>query len=80
MRAIVVETATGVIRRKITASPAMFGAQGDEGESVFALVDDDGAHIADDLLIVSEAGEWEAVEGAPEGFELPVADIQYVAP
>ncbi len=80
MRAIVIDTATGAILRKITAPPTMFAAQAETGESLFALVDDDGAHIPDEHLIVSETGEWESVEGAPEGLTLPVSEIQYVAP
>jgi hypothetical protein len=80
MRAIVIDTATGAILRKITASPTMFAIQAGEGESLFALVDDDGAHIPDGHLIVSETGEWEAVEGAPEGLALPVSTIELIAP
>ena len=79
MRAIVIETATGEIRRKITAPPTMFALQAEEGETLFALVDDDGAHIPDGHLIVSETGAWEPREGAPEGLTLPVATIELIA-
>ncbi|WP_309091714.1 hypothetical protein [Phenylobacterium sp.] len=74
-----IDPLTGEIRRKITADPTLFAIQVGTGESLFALVDDDGLHIDDGNLLVSEMGEWEAKEGAPEGLTLPVATIEYVA-
>lgn len=79
MRAIVIDSATGAIRRQITAPPSMFAIQAEEGESLFALVDDDGLHIPDGHLIISETGEWAAREGAPEGLALPSVMIELIA-
>lgn len=78
-RALVIDPATGEIKRKVTAPPAMLAVQAGDGEAVFALVDDDGGHIDDANLIVGETGDWEVKEGAPEGLSLPSASIEYIA-
>lgn len=81
-RALVVDAATGEIKRKIVGNPAMFALQADtdSGEALFALVEDDWTFVDDANLLVSETGEWEPREGAPEWVTLPGAMIEYVAP
>ena len=79
MRAVVVDSATGEILRKITASPAVLGLQSGPGESVFVLVDDAGGHINDAHLRISESGEWETKSSTPEGFQLPISTVEFVA-
>ena len=78
--AVIVDTATGVIKRKITGDPTMFAVQAGSGETVFALTDYDGRAIDDANLVISEAGEWEAAAGAPEWLTLPTTTIELVAP
>lgn len=78
--AIVIDATTGAIKRKITGDPSMFAAQAGAGEAVFALTDYEGQSIDDAHLILSETGEWEAKAGAPEGVDLPTANIEYIAP
>jgi hypothetical protein len=80
MRAIVVDSNTGAILRQVTGSPAMLGMQGGFGESVFALVDDDGGYIDDGQLLISENGQWEAKATAPEGLPLPASSLEFVSP
>lgn len=77
-RGVVIETATGVIRRKITAPPTMLALQVAEGESLFAVVDDDGCVIDDEHVIVGETGDWVLVDGAPAGTVVPAGSPQYV--
>lgn len=79
-RALIIDDATGAILRKLVGSPSMFALQAGSGQSLFALVDDEGGHIDDAHLIISETGEWEAAPGAPEGLTLPTIEIAYVAP
>lgn len=69
--AIIVDGATGAIKRKITGDPAMFGIQAATGETAFALIDDDGQRIDDANLFITEQGAWSAKEGAPEGVVVP---------
>lgn len=77
-RAVVIDAATGVIKRKVAGDPTMMALQVGPGESLYALAEDDGALIDDRHLIVSETGEWEAAPGAPEGFLPPTIPIFYV--
>lgn len=78
-RALVIDEATGSIRRTIHAAPAMLALQVGVGEALFVVVDDDGLCIHDGNLAVSEGGELIASESAPEGFEVPTYTIEYVA-
>ncbi|CAN7167761.1 hypothetical protein [Brevundimonas sp. LjRoot202] len=77
--AIIIDPTTGVIKRKVMSSPTMLAVQVGAGEALFALVEDDGQVIADDYLGITEAGEWAAKPGAPEGLTVPAAELQYVA-
>lgn len=78
MRALVVET-DGTIARVINAPPEMFSIQATEGQSVFALLDDDGSAIADDEVRISEAGTFEGKLGKINP-RVPAFDLGYVAP
>ena len=79
MRAIIVDAATGRIKRKVTSAPGMLGTQTEEGEIAFALINDDGAFIPDQHLVVSESGEWELAPGAPPTVTAPSSSFEYIA-
>lgn len=77
-RSVVIDTATGVIRRTLSGDPALFAIQAVSGESLFALTEDDGFFIDDANMIVSETGEWEALPGAPEDFAPPSSQLELI--
>lgn len=78
-RAIVIETATGVVRRQIWAQPTDLAANVGTGESLFLIVGDDGAKLDDANLLLDENGDWAEAEGAPEGLTPPSGTLQLVA-
>lgn len=77
--AVIIDAATGVIKRKVMTNPAMLANQVAAGEAMFAILDDDGRAIDDSNVIVSATGRWAAKAGAPEGLTLPTTTIEYVA-
>lgn len=79
-RALVIDTATGVIAKSISGDPAMFSQQIQAGESLWALgEDDDGAKVDDAWVIVNGDGELELLGGAPGGVSAPSITLEYVA-
>lgn len=77
-RSVVIDAATGAVRRTLSGDPQMFALQVDTGEALFALTDDDGFFIDDANLIVSETGEWEVLPGAPEDLEPPTSQLELI--
>lgn len=77
-RSVVIDTASGLIRRTISGDPTLFALQVDTGESLFALTEDDGFFIDDAHLKVSETGGWELLPGAPEDLEPPTSNLELI--
>lgn len=78
-RALVIDGATGAIKRTIDAPPEMLALNVRAGEAMFLLADDTGAVIAESHLIVSDVGNLAPSGSAPEGFVAPGYELQYVA-
>lgn len=78
-RALVIDPATGMILRKVSAPPEMLALNAGDGESLFVITGDDGMHIDDAHVIVSELGVLTLTESAPEGLVAPAYELQYVA-
>lgn len=78
-RALVIDPATGAILRKVSAPPEMLALNAGDGESLFVITADDGMHIDDAHIVVSEEGALVLTETAPEGVTAPSYDLQYVA-
>lgn len=78
-RALVIDTATGVIFRTLSGDPAMLSQQLVAGESLWVLGDgEDGAKVDDAWVIVNGDGELELVGGAPAGVVAPGITLEYV--
>jgi hypothetical protein len=79
-RALVIDTATGVISRTIDGDPALFALQIAAGESLWAIgEDDDGAKVDDAWVVVNGDGELELLGGAPGGVSAPAVTLEFVA-
>lgn len=68
----------GTITRTITADPAMIALNVSDGESLFQIVDDDGALVDDANIVVSETGALQLKPGAPSDFGLPGGSLELV--
>ena len=79
-RALVIDTATGVISRTLDGEPALFALQLGAGESLWAIGEgDDGGKVDDAWVIVNDAGELELLGGAPAGVGAPAVTLEFVA-
>lgn len=78
-RALVIDSLTGAILRKVVAPPEMLALNTGDGESLFVVTGDDGMHIDDAHVVVSEEGALVLTESAPEGAAAPSYELQYVA-
>ena len=77
-RAVIIETATGVIQRVLVGDPTMMADQVSAGQSLWVMgVGDDGAKFDDRWVIVGD-GEFEILPGAPGGVGLPAGTIYFV--
>lgn len=76
---MVINASSGTIHRTLSGDPAMFAVQVQMGESLFALTEDDGAFIDDANILLSETGDWEVREGAPETVTVPGASLELIA-
>ena len=77
-RAVIIETATGVIQRVLVGDPTMMADQVSAGQSLWVMgVGDDGAKINDRWVFVGD-GEFEILPGAPGGVGLPAGTIHFV--
>ena len=77
-RAVVIDGG-GIILRTVRAVPTDLVLQAGPGESLFAVVEDDGAYIDDAVVVVSETGELALIAGAPMGSTVPDLSIEYIA-
>ncbi|SFS42146.1 hypothetical protein [Brevundimonas viscosa] len=78
-RALVIDPVSGAILRKVVAPPEMLALNARDGEALFVITGDDGMHIDDGHIVVSEEGALVLAETAPAGVTAPAYDLQYVA-
>lgn len=78
-RAVVIDDATGAVKRTLDMPPAMLALNVRPGEALFLLTDDTGFVIADAYLVVSETGNLVPSDAAPEGFVAPAYELQFIA-
>lgn len=78
-RTLVIDDATGAIRRTLAMPPEMLALNVEAGESLFVVAGDDGLCIDDAHLVVGTTGALEPAPGAPSGTTAPAYELQYVA-